>query len=103
MIPKLVFVNVKQMLLVGNVISVKLDSLVFLIAEVNLFYLEVNCEIKPLHFLDCECHAGGRTSPQCTEEGVCKCKDGVEGDRCLKCKANHFAFPNCLGMNAQDR
>ena len=48
---------------------------------------------------DCECNREGSVNATCNEDGICHCKVGVEGERCLKCKPNRFAFPNCIGKN----
>jgi laminin alpha 3/5 len=35
----------------------------------------------------------------CDLEGKCQCRDNFDGDRCEKCKANFYNFPNCEGCN----
>ena len=48
-------------------------------------------------FLDCECNLEGSINSVCNNDGLCSCKDGIDGDRCSRCKANMFGFPNCQG------
>ena len=50
-----------------------------------------------LNILDCECHKDGSVNSVCNQDGICTCKDDVEGDRCSRCKPNHFGFPSCQG------
>ena len=33
----------------------------------------------------------------CDQNGTCKCKEGVAGEKCSTCKSNHYGFPNCQG------
>ena len=49
-------------------------------------------------FVDCECHEEGSMNQTCVDDGVCTCKEGIEGDRCSRCKPNHFNFPQCEGI-----
>ena len=38
-------------------------------------------------------------SDTCNDNGECtaKCIANVEGDRCDKCSADYYNFPNCIG------
>ena len=47
--------------------------------------------------IDCECNQDGSSSTSCTNEGICSCNAGVEGDRCSRCIPNYFGFPTCKG------
>merc|ERR1719223_1829817 len=38
----------------------------------------------------CDCSPDGSLDAQCDEDGICFCKEGVEGDKCDKCARNHF-------------
>ena len=53
--------------------------------------------ISELWILDCECNQQGSLSQSCSSDGICDCNDGVEGDRCSRCQANHYGFPFCQG------
>ena len=46
---------------------------------------------------DCECDKLGSMNLTCSDKGICNCKEGVEGDRCSRCKPNFHGFPNCQG------
>ena len=47
--------------------------------------------------IDCECDRQGSLSQTCSRDGICSCKDGIEGDRCSRCQDNHYGFPLCQG------
>ena len=36
----------------------------------------------------------GSTDLQCSIDGKCKCKPGVTGDKCDRCEANYWNFPD---------
>ena len=45
--------------------------------------------------LDCECNKEGSINFLCNDDGICTCKNGIEGDRCSRCKQGYSGFPNC--------
>jgi len=54
----------------------------------------------------CDCDPEGSLESQCSDEGKCKCKEGVTGDKCDKCEANYWKFPEeadsgCLSCNCK--
>jgi hypothetical protein len=38
---------------------------------------------------ECECSESGSEGPGCDEDGVCTCKDGYYGDKCMQCSEAH--------------
>lgn len=66
-----------------------------------------HCEIcKPNHYISpvkdafgrqpceaCDCDPTGSTDLQCSIDGKCQCKPGVTGDKCDRCEANYWNFP----------
>ena len=49
-------------------------------------------------FADCECSKEGSIDVQCDQNGMCTCKDYVEGDKCTSCKENYIGYPSCEGL-----
>ncbi|XP_035644145.2 laminin subunit alpha-3-like isoform X3 [Oncorhynchus keta] len=43
----------------------------------------------------CVCDRGGSVLELCDASGRCICRDGVEGERCDRCRPGHHSFPNC--------
>eukprot|EP00092_Neocalanus_flemingeri_P012243 GFUD01013199.1.p1 GENE.GFUD01013199.1~~GFUD01013199.1.p1 ORF type:complete len:1692 (+),score=371.26 GFUD01013199.1:452-5527(+) len=41
----------------------------------------------------CDCDPTGSTDLQCSIDGKCQCKPGVTGDKCDRCEANYWNFP----------
>jgi len=66
-----------------------------------------HCEVcKPNHYISpikdtfgrqpceaCDCDPTGSTDLQCSVDGKCQCKPGVTGDKCDRCEANYWNFP----------
>lgn len=40
----------------------------------------------------CNCDTDGSSTSQCSEEGVCTCKETVVGIRCTECRTGYFHF-----------
>ena len=43
----------------------------------------------------------GSTDLQCSNDGKCKCKPGVTGDKCDKCEANYWNFPDSASRGCE--
>jgi len=66
-----------------------------------------HCEVcQPNHYISpvkdafgrqpcesCDCDPTGSTDLQCSIDGKCQCKAGVTGDKCDRCEANYWNFP----------
>ena len=51
-------------------------------------------------FTECLCQDEGSLSCECTEtEGICHCKDNIEGDKCDQCKPSYWNYPSCHGKH----
>ncbi|XP_041371142.1 laminin subunit gamma-1-like [Gigantopelta aegis] len=44
--------------------------------------------------VDCRCNPTGSESQQCGQDGRCRCKPGVTGDKCDRCAADFYDFGN---------
>ena len=47
-------------------------------------------------FTDCECNMDGSLESNCND-GQCKCKKSIEGDKCDTCLPGFYGFPECKG------
>ena len=46
------------------------------------------------------CSEEGSESCACTEEeGICHCKENIEGDKCDQCKPGYWSYPSCDGKH----
>uniref|UniRef100_A0A674ELB0 Laminin subunit alpha 3 n=1 Tax=Salmo trutta TaxID=8032 RepID=A0A674ELB0_SALTR len=59
-------------------------------------------------FSECLCDRRGSVLELCDGSGRCVCREGVEGQRCDRCRPGHHTFPNCQmcrcdGAGATDR
>ena len=83
---------------------VKINSILFPNAKVCVFpifdYTQTSFSNNNLHLLACECDPEGSTELNCNADGICSCKDNVEGDQCKACKPGYYQHPNCLGKLA---
>ena len=43
----------------------------------------------------CNCSSVGSEGLSCTDDGICDCKDGFNGDKCDHCAPGHFGYPGC--------
>ena len=81
---------------------VKINSILFPNAKVDVFLTtktQVFLNNNNLHVLACECDSEGSTALSCNADGICSCKDNVEGDQCKACKPGYYQHPNCLGKD----
>ena len=44
----------------------------------------------------CGCTSQGSSSPNCTDFGVCSCKDNYDGAKCDRCKVGYYNYPRCV-------
>ncbi|XP_078791367.1 laminin subunit alpha-3 isoform X1 [Oryzias latipes] len=55
----------------------------------------------PLGYFDspncqpCSCDYRGTVSRVCDASGRCLCREGVDGERCDRCRRGYYSFPNC--------
>uniref|UniRef100_A0A674EKB8 Laminin subunit alpha 3 n=1 Tax=Salmo trutta TaxID=8032 RepID=A0A674EKB8_SALTR len=47
------------------------------------------------HIVECLCDRRGSVLELCDGSGRCVCREGVEGQRCDRCRPGHHTFPNC--------
>ena len=47
--------------------------------------------------VDCDARGTVDNSDSCDGNGVCTCKENVEGDKCDTCSAGYYNFPTCTG------
>ena len=81
---------------------VKINSILFPNAKVDVFLTtktQVFLNNNNLHVLACECDPEGSTELSCNADGICACKDNIEGDQCKTCKPGYYQHPNCLGKD----
>uniref|UniRef100_A0A8C7ZEM7 Laminin subunit alpha-3 n=1 Tax=Oryzias sinensis TaxID=183150 RepID=A0A8C7ZEM7_9TELE len=45
----------------------------------------------------CSCDYRGTVSRVCDASGRCLCREGVDGERCDRCRRGYYSFPNCQG------
>ena len=53
-----------------------------------------NGTFLPFSIFDKNILTSGSTDLQCSIDGKCKCKPGVTGDKCDRCEANYWNFPD---------
>ena len=48
---------------------------------------------------ECGCSETGSEGPGCDQDGVCTCKDGYYGDKCMQCSEAHVVLEDgsCSG------
>ena len=46
--------------------------------------------------LECGCSAQGSVSPNCSQDGVCSCRDNYDGLKCDRCSVGHYSYPRCV-------
>ena len=47
-------------------------------------------------FLACECSSAGSRSSECSvDSGQCQCRPNYEGEKCDRCAAGFYGYPNC--------
>ena len=47
---------------------------------------------------DCECNMDGSSDSNCNTDGLCKCKENIQGDKCNACQRGFYGFPECKGI-----
>ena len=53
-----------------------------------------------MYFLECGCNTEGtigNPETNCDQNGNCRCKVNVEGEKCNSCIPGYYNFPNCKG------
>ena len=83
---------------------VKINSILFPNANVCVFLTTTTTQVllttTHMFVLACECDLEGSTDLSCNADGICSCKDKIEGDQCKACKPGYYQHPNCLGKPA---
>ena len=63
-------------------------------------------KVRNLYFnfdnLACGCNIKGVEDGDlsCNEQGKCRCRCDIQGDKCSECKPGHQGFPECHGKSA---
>ena len=70
-------------------------------AQVRQYYTVFETFFKYLFFKECGCNGHGTTDGSCDANGICACKDNVNGYKCDQCAPAHYGLegtPACQGM-----
>ena len=51
-----------------------------------------------MSILECNCNEEGSEGIECNDDGHCKCRCNVIGDKCDTCADNFYGFPLCYGI-----
>ena len=75
---------------------------IFQILRVTSILVNYNITHDPkwIFHSECLCSDEGSLSCACTEEeGICHCKENIEGNKCDQCKPGYWSYPSCHGKH----